>query len=273
MGNKRPNSGEAEGADDTKKTRANSQISVDFSTNTMDQNGTGAQQPQARTTCVAPTCMFFGSPATEGYCSVCYKAELGKREEEARKAVQGASNNNNNTSSQTKSSETSAMPIQVNSGTRPVQISSPNSSIAFPPSSSSPSSTSAMISASAPVPVVPTPQQHNNSSSSPSSSLQQPSTSSKRRNDDSICSVASELGLPSDKKSNSDSPSKPKKRKCGVCKKKIGLTGFKCRCGGMFCPLHRYEDQHNCQFDYATSGREQLRKDNPVVQDDKIVKF
>jgi hypothetical protein len=41
----------------------------------------------------------------------------------------------------------------------------------------------------------------------------------------------------------------------------------------MFCPIHRYADQHGCTFDYATAGKDQLRKDNPVVQDKKIAKF
>lgn len=126
--------------------------------------------------------------------------------------------------------------------------------------SSSPSNNNAnVIANSAPVPIT------NNSINSTSTPI--PSSSSKRRNDDSICSVASET--PSEK----SSPSKPKKKRCGVCKKKIGLTGFECRCGLMFCPIHRYADQHGCTFDYAKAGKDQLRKDNPVVQDDKIVKF
>ena len=43
---------------------------------------------------------------------------------------------------------------------------------------------------------------------------------------------------------------KKKKNRCFVCKKKVGLTGFTCRCGGLFCSIHRYTDKHECTFDY-----------------------
>lgn len=32
-------------------------------------------------------------------------------------------------------------------------------------------------------------------------------------------------------------------KRCGQCKKKVGLTGFDCRCGHVFCGVHRYADQ------------------------------
>ena len=38
--------------------------------------------------------------------------------------------------------------------------------------------------------------------------------------------------------------------RCATCKKKLGLTGFTCRCGGLFCSIHRYSDKHQCDFDY-----------------------
>ena len=46
------------------------------------------------------------------------------------------------------------------------------------------------------------------------------------------------------------SDGKKKKNRCGVCKKKVGLTGFTCRCSGLFCSIHRYSDKHECKFDY-----------------------
>lgn len=71
-----------------------------------------------------------------------------------------------------------------------------------------------------------------------------------------------------------DSPGKLKKRnRCYTCRKKVGLTGFECRCGGLFCGLHRYSDKHNCTFDYKADGREQLAKANPVVVGEKIKKI
>merc|ERR550519_3058712 len=69
------------------------------------------------------------------------------------------------------------------------------------------------------------------------------------------------------------SPSKPKKRKCLKCKKKIGLTGFECRCGGLFCSIHRYANKHVCAFDYKAMGAEEISKSNPVVVAEKVAKI
>ncbi|MGH0125973.1 UNVERIFIED_CONTAM: hypothetical protein FKN15_017681 [Acipenser sinensis] len=46
--------------------------------------------------------------------------------------------------------------------------------------------------------------------------------------------------------------------------------GFGCRCGNLFCGLHRYSDQHNCPYDYKAEAAEKIRKENPVVVADKI---
>jgi len=49
-------------------------------------------------------------------------------------------------------------------------------------------------------------------------------------------------------------------KKCGICTKKIGLTGFICRCGENFCGAHRYPDEHSCTFNYKAMDRNQLEK-------------
>ncbi|KAM7538307.1 hypothetical protein Aperf_G00000075243 [Anoplocephala perfoliata] len=61
--------------------------------------------------------------------------------------------------------------------------------------------------------------------------------------------------------------------RCLVCKKRVGLTGFQCRCEGLFCSLHRYADQHNCTFDYRKQGQDQIARDNPEVRCPKIRKI
>ncbi|GMP62572.1 hypothetical protein CsSME_00024627 [Camellia sinensis var. sinensis] len=40
--------------------------------------------------------------------------------------------------------------------------------------------------------------------------------------------------------------------RCSACRKRVGLTGFNCRCGNLFCAVHRYSDKHDCPFDYRT---------------------
>ncbi|KAI3913258.1 hypothetical protein MKW92_034751 [Papaver armeniacum] len=60
--------------------------------------------------------------------------------------------------------------------------------------------------------------------------------------------------------------------RCSGCRKKVGLTGFRCRCGELFCPEHRYSDRHDCSYDYKAHGREAIARENPVVRPAKILK-
>ncbi|PWA46882.1 Zinc finger, A20-type [Artemisia annua] len=64
---------------------------------------------------------------------------------------------------------------------------------------------------------------------------------------------------------------KVSKNRCLTCNKKVGVIGFKCRCGDMFCGAHRYPEEHDCAFDYQKSGKEGIAKANPVVKADKVV--
>lgn len=61
--------------------------------------------------------------------------------------------------------------------------------------------------------------------------------------------------------------------RCTTCKKRVGLTGFNCRCGDLFCAMHRYSDKHDCPFDYRTAGRDAIAKANPVVKAEKLDKI
>lgn len=62
---------------------------------------------------------------------------------------------------------------------------------------------------------------------------------------------------------------KPTNR-CASCKKRVGLTGFKCRCGDTFCSQHRYSDRHECRFDYKKLGQDAIAKANPLVVGSKV---
>ncbi|KAL6639915.1 hypothetical protein ACP70R_022225 [Stipagrostis hirtigluma subsp. patula] len=61
--------------------------------------------------------------------------------------------------------------------------------------------------------------------------------------------------------------------RCAACRKKVGLLGFPCRCGGTFCSLHRYAEKHSCHFDYKKADREKIAKNNPLVVASKINKI
>lgn len=63
------------------------------------------------------------------------------------------------------------------------------------------------------------------------------------------------------------------KSRCWGCKKKVGLTGFECRCGFVFCGTHRYADQHACTFDFRTYDRDILTKQNQRVAGEKVEKI
>jgi len=48
-----------------------------------------------------------------------------------------------------------------------------------------------------------------------------------------------------------------KKLRCHVseCKKKLGLLGFDCKCGHIYCSKHRHAETHSCKYDHKSEGR------------------
>ncbi|TKS74497.1 Zinc finger protein 5 [Collichthys lucidus] len=50
-------------------------------------------------------------------------------------------------------------------------------------------------------------------------------------------------------------------------------TGFDCRCGNLFCAIHRYSDKHDCPYDYRSAAAARIRKENPIVVAEKIQKL
>ncbi|KAK8477663.1 hypothetical protein V6N11_055047, partial [Hibiscus sabdariffa] len=71
-----------------------------------------------------------------------------------------------------------------------------------------------------------------------------------------------------------DQQAEPKAaNRCFICRKKVGLTGFKCRCESTFCGEHRYPEKHECSFDFKGAGRDAIAKANPVIKADKMERF
>lgn len=58
--------------------------------------------------------------------------------------------------------------------------------------------------------------------------------------------------------------------RCTTCRKRVGLTGFNCRCGNLFCAAHRHSDKHDCPIDYRTANQAALSKGNLIVKAEEI---
>jgi predicted nucleic acid binding AN1-type Zn finger protein len=87
-------------------------------------------------------------------------------------------------------------------------------------------------------------------------------------------SPSSSIGVDSDSSNaNQNQGNDKKSNRCQQCNKKVGFTGFECRCGRLFCGVHRYSDMHQCGFDYKALGAQEIRQNNPVVKNEKIQKL
>ncbi len=52
-----------------------------------------------------------------------------------------------------------------------------------------------------------------------------------------------------------ESVKKAKPARCDLCEKKVGLTGFTCKCARLYCVAHRMPEDHACGFDHRAADR------------------
>ena len=59
--------------------------------------------------------------------------------------------------------------------------------------------------------------------------------------------------------------------RCAHCNKKLGIANqFQCRCQNLYCIKHMHSFNHQCTFNYKQFHKEQLIKENPKIDKEKL---
>jgi len=204
------------------------------------------EQPESNPTFCTNNCGFYGSSQFEGMCSKCYREHVNRTYNSGRTNSFSSYYSSSNTSSVTSQNRLQDEVVENHATTSLIE--NDNSEVQLKQEDDA-----SLLPNLASTPII-------------SSNIDTPP-----KNDLNTIGNNSLEATPM----SSSSTEKKKRNRCSweSCNKKLGLTGFDCRCGGQFCSLHRYANEHNCTFDYKELGQNEIRKNMPVVQAERVRKI
>lgn len=59
--------------------------------------------------------------------------------------------------------------------------------------------------------------------------------------------------------------------KCQVCRKKLVMNAFQCKCSKIFCLTHLFPHEHQCTFDFKSANKDRLTLFNPKIISSKMI--